>query len=83
VYQTDTQEKRHSITPGDKILSIALSADGSELLTNQSQTNPQVCLWVNGLFTKSYIGHKQETCIIGCGFGGTSEEYIVSGSEDG
>ena len=82
-YSTEEQQLSYSITSTDKIISMELSQDGTEVLTNQSLTRPNISHWVNGVFHKSYSGHKQQKCIINCGFGGKNEEYIVCGSEDG
>ena len=45
-------------TATEKITSMAISVSGNEILANSSFTEPKLCHWKNGDFTKSYVGHK-------------------------
>ena len=64
---------------------ISKSDKGKFILINVSKTFARILLY-NLEKTKiedKYFGHSQNTMIIKCAFAGNSDEYIISGSEDG
>ena len=64
---------------------ISKSDKGKFILINVSKTFARILLY-NLEKTKiedKYFGHSQNTMIIKCTFAGNSDEYIISGSEDG
>ena len=64
---------------------LSKSDKGKFILINVSKTFARILLY-NLEKTKiedKYFGHSQNTMIIKCAFAGNSDEYIISGSEDG
>lgn len=86
----ESRREMRTISEHEQITSISLSKMGKELLTNTSLTTPVRATQIIHLWNikendciQRYKGHDQERFTLKCCFGGSSEEFVVCGSESG
>ena len=77
-----TREELGSIYLCDELVSLAVSRDSQYALINVRPSELQ--MWDVGrqCLVRRFHGHKLSQHVIGCGFGGIDENFVVSGSED-
>ncbi|KAB2578196.1 putative wd domain-containing protein [Lasiodiplodia theobromae] len=83
VYDYLTQEKLYEYEMSDvKLTSLSISQDSQHMLVSMNEN--RICLMEieTGELLQKYEGQKQREYIIRSAFGGASENFVVSGSED-
>ncbi|CBQ73248.1 conserved hypothetical protein [Sporisorium reilianum SRZ2] len=77
-----TREELGSIYMRDEVVSLAVSRDSQYALINVRPSELQ--MWDIGrqCLVRRFNGHRLSQHVIGCGFGGIDENFVVSGSED-
>ncbi|SPO23831.1 uncharacterized protein UTRI_03641_B [Ustilago trichophora] len=77
-----TREELGSIYLREEVVSLAVSRDSRYALINVRPSELQ--MWDIGRqsLVRRFNGHKLSQYVIGCGFGGIDENFVVSGSED-
>jgi WD40 repeat protein len=82
IYNLENKAER-LINEEELMTSLSVSNDGRFLLVNL--TNQEIHLWDitdNSKLLFKYRGHRQTRFVIRSSFGGSSQTFIVSGSED-
>ncbi|CDU26433.1 uncharacterized protein SPSC_06627 [Sporisorium scitamineum] len=77
-----TREELGSIYMRDEVVSLAVSRDSQYALINMRPSELQMWDISRQCLVRRFNGHKLSQHVIGCGFGGIDENFVVSGSED-
>ncbi|TKY89293.1 hypothetical protein EX895_001824 [Sporisorium graminicola] len=77
-----TREETGSIYMRDEVVSLAVSRDSQYALINVRPSELQMWDISRQCLVRRFNGHKLSQHVIGCGFGGIDENFVVSGSED-
>ncbi|KAJ3316741.1 hypothetical protein HDU76_001580 [Blyttiomyces sp. JEL0837] len=83
LYNLSTKEEVGSIQETDSITSVFGSFDSKHVLVNLSGCQ-EIHLWdiESKRLVRKYVGHKQGLFVIRSCFGGISQNFVLSGSED-
>ncbi|KAF2753983.1 WD40 repeat-like protein [Pseudovirgaria hyperparasitica] len=83
VYDYVTRGKvRDWVFDGVRITSVNISRDSKTLLVSVNNNKTKLIDLDTGDTVRNFIGHTQENFVIRSNFGGASETFVVSGSED-
>lgn len=77
-----TREELGSIYLREEVVSLAVSGDSQYALINVRPSELQMWDINRQCLVRRFNGHKIHQHVIGCGFGGIDENFVVSGSED-
>ncbi|SNX83850.1 uncharacterized protein MEPE_02558 [Melanopsichium pennsylvanicum] len=77
-----TREEIGSIYLREELVSLAVSRDSRYVLINVRPSELQMWDISRQSLVRRFSGHKLSQHVIGCGFGGIDENFVVSGSED-
>ncbi len=77
-----TREEVGTIYMREEMVSLAVSGDSRYALINVRPNELQMWDIVRQSLVRRFNGHDLSKHIIGCGFGGIDENFVISGSED-
>uniref|UniRef100_V5ET48 WD40 repeat-containing protein n=1 Tax=Kalmanozyma brasiliensis (strain GHG001) TaxID=1365824 RepID=V5ET48_KALBG len=77
-----TREELGSIYLREEVVSLAVSRDSQYALINVRPNELQMWDISRQCLVRRFNGHKLSQHVIGCGFGGIDENFVISGSED-
>lgn len=77
-----TREEVGSIYLREEVVSLAVSGDSRYALINVRPSELQMWDISRQSLVRRFNGHRLIEHVIGCGFGGIDENFVVSGSED-
>ncbi|KAJ9479338.1 Glucose-induced degradation protein 7 [Pseudozyma hubeiensis] len=77
-----TREEVGSIYLREEVVSLAVSGDSQYALISVRPSELQMWDIDRQCLVRRFNGHKISKHVIGCGFGGIDENFVVSGSED-
>jgi WD40 repeat protein len=78
-----THEEVGSVYLREEVVSLAISKDSQYALVNVRPSELQIWDIARQCLVRRFNGHRLSKHVIGCGFGGIDENFVLSGSEDG
>lgn len=81
VYNGNTRELEYEMELPSTPTSVSVSQDSKHLLVNKNDGEAQYINLVTRKLVHKFLGHTGGECLIRANFGGSSESFVVSGSE--